>query len=948
MAASAEQIARMKAGRFIREYKVYVGPPRSYVTLGLFSAGEAVTLPSSTVTTAGITPASTTIAVSSTAGYPTTGTILVGGAGWFAYTGKTSNSFTGATYLHGTGTQASGASVTAWADITDRVTALSLTETERLPVYDWAAELAGVRYSSDLLKPDASVLLLQRLAPEGDLDTFTDWLVMAVGYVRQWQSQGDANGNRPWTCRVESIGTYVRSHRTTARRFGRVNLASGASISDGYSDGTSPAHLSSPALEPKEFAGGVLTASVANLSDGNPDTRYVSSLIPTRDPETPGSGSAVLIIEEVMVEGPDGAPADLQYIVIRLPSYSDYYNEEGGLNVKNYILTTTATQYIASTEPGWPPNASDYYIRLPDVALTPEQPTLILCGNRETFQRYFNVSGGAPIYDWRFLPPIHDRPADGTPPARLLTLDPDGDVIHIRNHASGVEPDIVDMVAWGTTSDFYESQDDNTQWNDPTTVTLGDPGTSIRRVPVQTDTNAAADWDIEETPAPGDPRTTGDDIWFDVDLGQFDVTLQETMTNVSPGAGAWLTLSDATPLPASGAIVIGSERISYSERDDNEIKISARGAGGTTAAAHAIDAAVSLYDATLGAHRLYEVESVELRRQRVLDDNNLPVVPRVVEVWGTTMESPRFPGTASYPQDWMPAPNGRAIALHINESRALSFRIPLQSDPTRRTPRLRHVMVRIREMSDGGRAKLNELYVWRRQPASLTTTSDELGAGAIAYELLTEVLDPTEITIDETAFVGTVIDRTIAEGRLEEVLTDLLSEAMATIRYTLDGRVEIKRHPAHPLGPRPEIMATLDALSVRSPHEAERPSRLGLGQLIVEIVDARTDEHYIGRYPPQAAAGEVERRALRLGAGSDDGAAMIAQALYLDDERISARFHVVTSGPAEWLHAGDRVLFADYSDADSVARLYDCRVTEVTHGGPEKVETVTLKEWRKP
>jgi hypothetical protein len=941
----------MNASQFVRLWRVLIGPPRAMVTVGLFEIGAPVTLPTATTTTTDVDPTTVTVNVASTTGWPTIGTFTIvssAGTGWASYTSLTGTTFTGVRWLSGIFTHASGATVTQWNDISDRITRPpTISENEDLPIYDWEASLEGVNFDGHLFRNDATVCIQQKLTPDGSYGTYTGWLVAAVGYVREWQSTGDSNQVRPWQATVESVSAYIKRHPVPARNYGRHNLAKDASIT------ASPA-LGDSTLELVEYGGGVGTTEASNVADENPDTRYVSSIAPGSAAETPASsGSASeLLIEEVLVEGPVGAPSSLQYIVLKLASYSEYYNEEG-LNIKDHVLTTTNTVFTESSVEDWAPDVYDNYIRCPNITLTPENPRVILCQNRAVYERFFGTGGLAQVFEWRELgaltigsvrrPPT-DLPADD------LTLDPDGDVVQLRNQRANVEPAILDMVAWGSPSLFYQDNDDTSQWNEPTTVALGAGGSSIRRKPSQTDTNTAADWAIEERPIPGDARTDTDDVYISVDCGQFNITPDgtQTITSTFPGVNEWLNLTDATPLDESGTIQIDTEQITYGERTDTSLKIAARGANGTTPASHANSALVYHVDDDLGANRLYSVDMVELRRQSVLDSNGLPIVPSRVELWASQEASPAYPGTGGYRSDWLAA---GALWTHANDNNSLKIIMPLMAPHIDIVaPRVRHVMVRIRAMSDGGRAKLNDLYVWRKQSLSSVTPSGQFGAGIVVYDLLRKVLADSEISIDPQVFVGTSSDRQISAGNIQDILTDLLNETMTTLRYGLDGIVTITRAPTHPLGPRPGRMATLDAAATRSGQEVTRPSRYIYDQLTVEIDDPRTEEFYIAKYPPrQIASGESKRIQLRLEVGNENVAAWVAQALYLDDPETSRTFRGTTSGPAEWMHAGDRVFVYDGADVSAeAADLINCRIVSVEHGGDDGVEVFEAKEWRMP
>lgn len=927
--ATPAQLARAQADGFHRDYRVLVGPRRAYVTAALFTAGEPVTLPVPTYLTGLVGASSTTIPVSSTVGYPTSGMLAltaahVGGwgpTGWFAYTGTSAGTFTGVTFLHGTPSFGPGARVVQWQEITDLVTEWpAITEAEQdyqtAVIQDWTATLRGVGYRSDVLLPDATVVILERVRAAG---SDTGWLVAATGYVRRWEAEGDAAQVRRWQATVESVSTYINRHRVAARQWGRVNLADGASVS-------ASAALGNLLLEPEELAAGAAGTDAANVTDGNPDTGYISSVAPTATPATPTSSATnpPVLVDAVFCWPPAGGPADLQYVVLRLNPYF----EEADLTP--YALTNRDTLYSPSFVPGWPGDPFDVYVHLDGLKLTTENPTIVLCRNRQTFEEWFGASDVVTVYDWRYLP--HGA---------AFRLDPSADAVRLRlfgYSGSGIAPRIEDEVAWGTMP-AYQPNDATVSSELWSGAVLAAPaaGTAYRRSPPAADTDTSADWATESPPVPTDPVTTADTVYLSVDLGEFSVNPASSMTAGSPATGASLTLTDATPLDAAGTVQIDAEQITYTSRDDTTLYGITRGANGTTAASHTTGDLVYHVSALGEATRHYSVGAVEWRRRRIIK-NFLLVVPKQVQVWGSRLANPTLPGGASWELDWL---YHVPLAGHFNGGAATIVQVPLGG------VRLRHVMLRVVQMSDGGRAKIDDVYVWRGQLAS-GAANDEEGAGAIARELLEEILDAAEITIEPSAFTGTRGDRSVSEATLGQLLQDLLVETMGALRYTLDGRVVLARHPAHPLGARPDVTATLTAAHQRSPQTATNPSRLGIGQVVATLRDHESGEQHVGRYPPVAGPGEIVRlEDLETAVTSPTAAAHVAQTIYLDHPETSRSFSGGTAGPAEWLHVGQRVYVADWSDAAHPGRLYNCRITGVTHG-PDGVEQWTAKEWRMP
>jgi hypothetical protein len=318
------------------------------------------------------------------------------------------------------------------------------------------------------------------------------------------------------------------------------------------------------------------------------------------------------------------------------------------------------------------------------------------------------------------------------------------------------------------------------------------------------------------------------------------------------------------------------------------------------------------------------------------DGDYLPIAPGTLEVWASQEATPLYPGAANFNLDWLT----EGPLVRIFNSGSQNLRIPLPANYL-----VRHVMVRIKEMTDEGRAKVNEFIVWRRNLDG--APNDEEGAGQVVRDLLELLLEEDEISIEADAFLGTSLDLSIPESTLADVLATIGEECAAYFDYTKDGQIEVSRSPFHPLGTRPEIIAQLDAAMIRSPHEATRPSRLGLSQVIVESIGPN-GERVEGRYPPVPGLfGNVERVQARFLAGNSQAAAEYAEMLYKANPKISGTFNFQSSGPMEWLDAGHRVLMYDYSDAaDPTGRLVNSIVQGVKHNDANGAETVELQEWR--
>ncbi|MGB0383373.1 MAG: hypothetical protein ACPGWR_00995 [Ardenticatenaceae bacterium] len=643
-----------------------------------------------------------------------------------------------------------------------------------------------------------------------------------------------------------------------------------------------------------------------------------------------------IIIEEVLPKGPPGSSSELQYIVVSIPPYSPHF-DEGGRGIHDYHICCEMTTYWRSGVSSWPDEKENNYIRLPEINLTSEQNKVILCRNRTIFENYYGVAGDVPVFDWRFLSGFGENA--GSKP-RNVRLNPDGDILLIKRQWGGTPTIVFDVVAWGDTSlfEFWKAKDGNDtdnrdQWNDPHTVPAAPAGHSIRRLsPESGDSDTHTDWYHEANPIPAQNPQAADEVWIDIELPLFSVNSTQPLTPTWPNTGEWLPLNDSAPLDPSGVIQIDIEQIQYTESNADGIKIAQRGINGTLASSHPVTSLIRLVDPQSGeAHRRYSISSIECKRRAIINEKGIIVVPTQIAAWGSIEKSPLFPGDSDYRTSWL---GHGAFYSATNPNSDTTISIPVLGR------RLQHIMLRFGPMSDGGRVKLNDVYAWMNSGINQSGTS---GVGGIFRELLLNVLEDHEFDI--VALDQTRADQLVNEGNLGQVLNDLLAENACIMRYTHDGRVRIERHQNHPLAEPPPVKAILDARAIRNPHNTTYVSRLASQQIIVEIFDPTTNEYYEAKYPPRTTM-SAKRINLRLAISNASQAAMIAEMLYRQNEKILRKYTATTVGPAPWLRVGDRVLVRDVSDQSiDGGSLLQCRVTSITRGGESNTESIELMEW---
>lgn len=948
MPATEEQLARVRAQVTHREYRFFLGGRRAYVNRSYFTQNEPVTFPAFTNLTADINEESTDIEVGSTVGYEDTGMVILAygtnSEGWFTYTGKDSNTFTGCKPLWGIFRHRAGAQVGAWAEITPLVDTVRGYDFMTKTAKDWRVELTGHYHNSNLMLTDATVVILERVTPlGGTFGLWTKWNVIALGYARDWHPISDKDKNRAWKTTVESVSTYVRNHRISGRRYGRVIASEGGTV-------TASTALVDVYDEGDEWQGGVGSTDAANVIDGNNDTLYISNVAPSRTAETPGSNSTEggIYIDEVLAFPTAYMGTQVQAFVVRIStSHPDYAT---GVNLENIAFgnkQTIAAGYAPSDDPDAPVpyqfKGGNYYVRGSGI-LNEDTPAKVYCRNKQKFLQHYAVADGVEVEDWRFSPGFGNDGYTG----KDFELDPLGDLLQVRHeNINNIDFDVRDMVAWGTVATFWIDASDQTesgaQWDDTNTVDIPADGSSIRRYPTQTDTNDTDDWIEETDPVPGLSRANNNPVYSSTRLPLFTVNVanESGITDAEPATGENLELTDASELDESGNILIDSEEISYTYRDDTTLYNITREANGTTADSHDKNALVYMIDPDLGATRYRKIDHVIIKRWLRLAEVGgqvIPIVPKYVDIWVSQEESPAYSG-GGYRTDWV---NEGALVKATNFQNATKWKIPLP------TPiRARHRMLRIFEMSDGGRAKANEIQDIRYGLSGGVAQGHIAG---VLRDMISEVIDLDDIAVNRDSFPGTVADLTIPpNSNLGTILDNVLGDYAGLIEYDkVNGGCRLQRHPIHPLGDREEIFATLGPASLQTDFPFSRVSRLRISQVIAEMTDLESGDKYEGRYPPQAGTnGTIKRIPVKRAGGSPQAAAEYAEMLYKADAEISGKGWFKTTGIGDFLTTGQRLwVFLYDDDAYDNGRYENVIVTGVEHNNEDGGETVYIQEWR--
>lgn len=625
-------------------------------------------------------------------------------------------------------------------------------------------------------------------------------------------------------------------------------------------------------------------------------------------------------IEAVMQKGPIGAPQDLQYFVLRRDGTTD------SENLDNWTICTSQTSYRRSFVSDWADEPEGNFITLPQHTLTEEQPRAIFCQNRESFERYYAVSNSAAIFEWREL---GDH-------AMNITLK-ESDLLQLRLQIKHLPARINSMVAWGDASalSFFQRNDNVSMWDDPNICPAPGSGQALERIGR---TNRHTDWVINNNPIPSSVGGGQKFVWISLQLPDFVCSIDNSWTASKPENGQSASISDGSHLDTSGTIQINFEQVQYQKTSKFQILILTRGANGTTASSHQAGTLISHVESNGEAHRRPRVEKLEVRRRRVAGANGELILPTSLVLYGSIYNSPRQPNDDDVEDEPWTYHWQRLYTVADNHQ---SLRITLDAQ----NKRWRHLLLMILKMSDGGRAKLNDVLVWLSGIQEVA--NHEEGSGKIVRALLEEILNPNEISIESGAFYGTTPDRLIAKGKLSGAIEALCKEAGCFIHYTRDGSVRIARKSSHPLGERPAIRAILDYNALRSPHTSTKVSKAKRLQYVVQIQDPATGEIFSGSYPSNVKNAEVISEFLRMACDNESMAVNYAEMRYFEDVSHSDTYNGETVGPAPWMRPGDRIWVRGIDDeAEDGGALRQVRIKSVRHGGRKRNEEFEAVRWR--
>ncbi|MCB0078676.1 MAG: hypothetical protein KDD73_14785 [Anaerolineales bacterium] len=966
------------------EYRVWLLPPTAYATGALFEIGEPVqNMPQPTTLTTAIasgagTNAAIDIDVVSTALYPLSGMVAItnefGSVAWFSYTSKSLTSFDGARRVRGhQGTFSAGDDVDTRVLISSTVTSVSISESEEYGsagqplVYDWSAQIEGIEFQADFLLEQSVFLVEARFRADGispgqAWEGWTEWLVMARGYASEgYEIEYDpATGARRWDGAIRSASTYTKRHQVSSRKYGAVKIEGGSVAVSST--------LGQPMIvEPEEFElippG---NAQGGNMVDGDRDTLWISATDPNYTqggvvlPEPPGYTEGLLRIQELGILSPVGA-ATLQWIVI-VPTHNGAYTD-------NTIITLKSLEegYSTIVQPsgvvGWPDEPTDIFVILPEgmrLGSPPFKPALILTNDVGRFTARFGQPPNAHVVDWKTSNDTSG--GNNSWPGLNFSLAPTQGGVMLRWRTSNIPVRGFDFVAYGN-----HAGDQGAIWlpydvdhftgpmwgtsNAPADldpgVTLGPPGTSIRRDPVLTDTNRVGDWIIDPNPNPGDSGIVADDTTVILTVPEFQSEIAETMTLASHPNGSALSITDATPLDIEGYIVIGNERIQYHIDPDNPFDtliLDARDVDATGDTTHTAGTRIFAYvverNETTAAESIGRVDFV--RPDYPTTPDGFPLRMRVGQIWGG--DSSAVIGEENWESTWFGGVPLHNIDLPSDAPATTSIALrgyPLDTTSNRRYAQL---LRRCFAMSqDDRRDRLNEWVMYRSR--STGVNNSEIGIGAVVRELFEMVLPPEDIAINNGfAWLGEAIDCSILSDNLDAIVRRFCEEALLVIRYTRTGGVALEyapHHPSYSLWAAPAV--TMDTRMLRSQRVTKKP-RLGASPVIVNYENASTGEVLSAQYPPYSSGGRPTEVAVRSATGVPLDVELLARCLYLAQNNASHEMRGALTGYGPTLQVGGMCIVPNLTFEEEI-RYHAMRISAINRNTNSPTEII-FTEWR--
>lgn len=554
------------------QWRIYIGPvllpatDAAFFDWSAYAADGINDLTGATTVATSLVSGATSLVCASAAALGSKGGVWVGpngsGQAWeyIGYTGKSSNTLTGlqrepVTGREHNGIHTAGAVVRAWWPLTQNDGRLHWVREldDTLTAATWYAEISGIAAPQAVFRQNHVAVVQYRTTVSGT------WTNLLVGFLDAASIRDDNRQVRGWSARLVSIAGPLDKVQATGVRVGEFDAAR-----HGSAQSSTPLPAAHKERWTGDFTAAEPTFEAANADDGDTATLWIADeLVGT--PNTPDTGYSGYT--QLYLNPPASLNKGYRWVEIFnrntasvvLVAYNSVTDAEWNLEIPSVDLTA-------------PTSADDRY--------------MIICENEALFLRENPSQRAARVYSVE----------QSNDPSWFDHLQLAGGALAFKYFST-----YSSSVYYGTTTNS------DTGWGTAgwTGASLAAPGPDETARYKHTDNghaNTKDDWSLGRAQSPGYTiKADGDDAWWFVELPGMGLQLRDDISASAPGASDILYVNDAAGpftggLPSSGTVQIGDERISYSAKSTAGLTVTARGASGTTAAAHAAGDPVLLVD----------------------------------------------------------------------------------------------------------------------------------------------------------------------------------------------------------------------------------------------------------------------------------------------------------------------------------------------------------------
>ena len=774
----------------VLQWRAFVGPPFVRSDAATFWDWSALDYdavyepaPADSALASDLATAATSAVLMSGVGWPTAGGFWVGPVGGYGgaweyctYTGKSTSTLTGLTRetvdSENTGSHLAQSQVIFWYPLTPIDGTLTLSDEldDSLSVLDWQTQLAGVNMPQVALRNGHLILIQTRHAVAGDAD-LGNWTNALVGWLQAPRVREDASTITSWQINVVSSGGLLQNIQALGLRVGPVNAAQGGGVS-----GTQEIAAWYKAAWTGEFIGSNVSLAPDQVVDDNAATLYASERYLGAENKPDPAFPYQHELYEVHISpyvGQGKGYRWFQFIVDGMGAYR-FFNQLGYAIQVNGVSGSDVAVVCE--------NAANFSSENPACnAPIIEVGSTATIGLGEVGDNELGSAGAYTVADW------------------WDSLAPAAGALYYKGQSGGTER-FHGGILWGT----IDPDDVDAAWGgsymDWSGANIAAPaaGQTIRRL-FANGRNVAAGYAVDYVSNPGTFIGDGHRFYLLVNVNGMGLTLTDTITNSAPGATDTLYISlgsapSVDGLDPDGTLQIGSEKITYSAKTagNDGVVVTARGANGTTAAAHT--AGETIYQIEDGmATDVLPLAGITLRRT-----SGKPY-PKAFKIYGSrNIPSPRLPDEDE------PSDPGEDVAwsqdydlldtVTNNSMAAYSYVHPAAYPPP--TRRYRWLLLLVTAMTtDPYQLMLNEFEV--AVANDVYSAATYLASGTVfaaAQAILRGCGIPDGAIVDGTG-TPTVTDYTTAPDAALPVLADLADMTSCFISVERDSKITVSVHP---------------------------------------------------------------------------------------------------------------------------------------------------------